>query len=209
MFQSKLGNTYPIADTATYLSGSWWKEIDPIFAGRLAYLAQEKHCALSSNSAYRSSAEQGKLYAQALEYKRTGKGSIKSAAKPGTSKHEFRLAVDTSTQPVRGMTSAQLQKYGVHKPIASEGWHIEPIETKAADWKKYTPEEVPEDDREDEDDMKTYETIGELTGDWKEAVQWALEKKIILGNGKTLGLRESEVKALVFQYRDNKRKGTL
>jgi murein DD-endopeptidase MepM/ murein hydrolase activator NlpD len=62
---------------------------------------------------------------------------------------------------------------------------------------------------EDEDDMKVYENINELTGDWKDAVQWALDKKIIQGNGKTMGLRESEVKALVFQYRDNKRKGTL
>lgn len=62
---------------------------------------------------------------------------------------------------------------------------------------------------EDEEDMRVYENINELTGDWKDAVQWALDKKIIQGNGKTMGLRESEVKALVFQYRDNKRKGTL
>lgn len=62
---------------------------------------------------------------------------------------------------------------------------------------------------EDEEDMKVYENISELTGDWKEAVEWALQKKIIRGTGKTMGLRESEVKALVFLHRDNKRKNSL
>jgi len=62
---------------------------------------------------------------------------------------------------------------------------------------------------EDEDDMKIYEAMSELEGDWKLAVEWAVKVKIVNGTGKTLGLRESEVKALVFQYRDNKRKNTL
>jgi hypothetical protein len=72
-----------------------------------------------------------------------------------------------------------------------------------------TAEQIKAFQKEDEDDMKVYENISELTGDWKEAVEWALKTKIIQGNGKTMGLRESEVKALVFQHRDNKRKGTL
>jgi len=63
---------------------------------------------------------------------------------------------------------------------------------------------------EDEEDMmKVYETVSELKGDWKIAVEWAIKVGIIAGNGKTLGLRESEVKSLVFMYRDHKRNNTL
>jgi murein DD-endopeptidase MepM/ murein hydrolase activator NlpD len=84
--------------------------------------------------------------------------------------------------------------------------HIEVYDLKTGVTEDFEKLVIPE---EDEDDMKVYENINELTGDWKEAVEWALKTKIIQGNGKTMGLRESEVKALVFQYRDNKRKGTL
>jgi len=59
------------------------------------------------------------------------------------------------------------------------------------------------------DAMKVYESIDELTGDWKLAVEWALNEKIILGNGKTMGLEESAVKAIVFIYRNEMRNGGI
>ena len=121
---SKLSKTaYKTADPNGRLTGDW-KNIDPVFAGRLAYL-----CAMTLTESYRSTARQTELYNQYLEYKRTGKGNIKSAAKPGCSWHEFRLAIDTSSQPIRGMTNAQLAPYGLCKPLSKEGWHVQPIET--------------------------------------------------------------------------------
>ncbi len=145
--RSKLSSTaYKRADPAAYLVGDWWKELDPLFVGRLAYAAMAEKCKIASNSAYRSHEEQKRLYAMYQEYLRTGKGSIKLAAVPGTSRHEYRMAVDTSTQPIRSMTSAQLKKYGLCKPIASEPWHIEPIELEGKSIsiikRDYLPEEV-------------------------------------------------------------------
>lgn len=111
-------------DPVGRLTGQDYSLIDPVFAGRIANC-----CSTKITEGKRSSARQTDLYNQYLEWKRTGKGDIHSAAKPGTSWHEFGLAIDTSTQPIRGMTNAQLKPYGLCKPIASEGWHIQPIET--------------------------------------------------------------------------------
>lgn len=143
-YRSKLGATaYKTAPPEQWLTGADYRELDPVFAGRLAYLAKDKKVNLSLTEAYRSTARQAELYQMYLDYKRTGKGTIKSAAKPGTSWHEYRLAVDTSTQPIRGMTNAQLKPYGLCKPIASEGWHIQPIETAGkTNRAAYAPEEV-------------------------------------------------------------------
>ena len=142
--RSKLSATaYKTAPPEQWLTGADYRELDPVFAGRLACLARDKKVNLSLTEAYRSTARQAELYRQYQEYLRTGKGSIKSAARPGTSWHEFRLAVDTSTQPIRGMTNAQLKPYGLCKPIASEGWHIQPIETAGkTNRAAYAPEEV-------------------------------------------------------------------
>lgn len=123
ILKSKLGTNYPQADPAKYLIGGWWKELDPIFAGRLANASMMTRCKIDSKSAYRSTTEQQRLYKLFL------RGGLKSAAKPGTSWHEFRLAVDTSTQPIRAMSDSQLRGFGLCKPIPSEGWHIQPIET--------------------------------------------------------------------------------
>lgn len=155
--KSKLNNTsYKVADPKIYLIGQP-EELDPVFAGRLAYLAKDKGVKLKLTEGYRSTARQMELYNQYLEYKRTGKGSIKLAAKPGTSWHEFRLAIDTSTYPIRGMTNAQLKPYGLCKPIASEGWHIQPIETSGKSNKTaYAPEEVEE--------VQTQKVTAEMNG---------------------------------------------
>lgn len=123
ILKSKLGTNYPMEEPSQYLKGDWWKELDPIFVRRLAYAAKMTGNFISSSSAYRSTAEQTRLYNLFLQ------GKLKSAARPGTSWHEFRLAIDTSSQPIRSMTNATLKAFGICKPVAGEGWHIQPIET--------------------------------------------------------------------------------
>ena len=197
---SKLSNKYPVLDPANRLIGDY-QNLDPIFAGRLANV-----CLMELTESYRSSERQAELYNQYLEYKRTGKGSIKSAAKPGTSWHEFRLAVDTSTQPIRGMTNAQLKPYGLCKPISSEGWHIQPIETLGqTDRKKWEPTE---------DDMTKQEVIeiinevlkGSTVSPQKwsqEALAWAVSEEII-SDDKTPDRRLTKEEIVTILYRFNK-----
>ncbi|WP_206460432.1 D-alanyl-D-alanine carboxypeptidase family protein [Anaerovorax sp. IOR16] len=149
ILKSKLSKNYPMADPKKYLIGSP-ELLDPVFAGRLAYLAKCKGVKIKLTEGFRSSKRQQELYNMYLQYKRTGKGSIKSAARPGTSWHEFRLAVDTSTYPVRGMNNTQLARYGLCKPIKSEGWHIQPLETKGkSNRKAFAPAEVEEEEEVD------------------------------------------------------------
>jgi hypothetical protein len=128
ILKSKLGNSYPVADLS-YLTGDV-DGLDPVFAGRLAYVfkvesnKQGKVIKMTVTDGYRSLADQEKMY---RDYKA---GKLKAtAAVPGTSWHGSRLAVDTSTQPIRRMTNAELKQYGLCKPLSNEGWHIQPIET--------------------------------------------------------------------------------
>lgn len=126
ILQSKLSKTaYPTADPNVWVSGDK-ENMDPVFLGRLAYFGKVNNVVVvvTENGGYRSYTEQEKMYAL---YK-AGKLQA-TAAKPGTSRHGFCIAVDSSTQPYRKMTSKELKKYGINKPIKAEGWHGEPIET--------------------------------------------------------------------------------
>lgn len=156
--RSKLKSTlYSVANPSKWLS-SGWEDLDPIFAGRLANLAESKGVAIKITAGYRSSEKQAELYKQYLNYKKTGKGSVKLAARPGTSFHEFRLAIDTSTKPFRQMDNEQLKPYGLCKPIKAEGWHIQPIETMGQrDPKNWAPIE---DDVVRHEDMQVLRGIG-------------------------------------------------
>jgi len=119
VWRSKLSATaYPQANPDGKLTGKDHEQIDPVFAKRLAAC-----CAMNLTEGKRSSERQKELYRQKQA------GIIKSCAKPGTSYHEFGLAIDTSSQPIRGMNNSQLAKFGLCKPIKSEGWHVQPIET--------------------------------------------------------------------------------
>lgn len=145
--QSKLSPTYHyLSDVSNYLTGNY-EGVDPIFLGRLAYVAKVCKTKFKITEGYRSTERQKELYE---EYK---SGKLKSAARPGTSWHEFRLAVDTSTSPIRGWSNSDLKVYGLCKPILSEGWHIQPIETMGlsgdGNRKKWQPLEV-EDMTKDE-----------------------------------------------------------
>ena len=130
MQKSMLKTSYAVSNPSVYLVGADFTLIDENFAGRLAEVSRVYNTVTRLTEGFRSSKRQAELYAQYLDYLKTKKGNIKKAAKPGTSKHEYGLAIDTSSQPLRGMTNAELSKYGLHKPISSEPWHIEPIETK-------------------------------------------------------------------------------
>ena len=123
ILKSKLKTTYPTEDVKQYLTGDI-NGLDPVFAGRLAYVAKISNTKFTITDGYRSLAEQEKLY----DAYRKGKLQA-TAAVPGTSWHGSRLAVDTSTKPIRQMTNADLKKYGLCKPLSKEGWHIQPIET--------------------------------------------------------------------------------
>lgn len=129
ILKSKLKNTYPTADPKTYLLGDT-DGLDPVFAGRIAYVfkvesTKQGHIVKGTiTDGYRSLEDQKKMYA---DYKA---GKLKAtAAIPGTSWHGSRLAVDTSSPPIRAMNNADLKKYGLCKPLSKEGWHIQPIET--------------------------------------------------------------------------------
>lgn len=176
MLKSKLSTKYKTADSAQFLSNGW-QELDPIFAGRLAHLCKVTGCKIVASSAYRSRKEQERMYALYLV------GQIRSAAKPGTSWHEYRLALDTSTQPIRRMTNEQLKPYGLCKPISYEGWHIQPIETAGeTDRRKWAPEEVEDDMTESEvkkiiEESKTvYKTANDIP-DWGKPTISRLIKK--------------------------------
>ena len=72
---------------------------------------------LNINSAYRSFKEQAKLKKE--------KGNL--AAAPGSSMHNYGLAVDMNTADANNAIKAGLfDKYGFHRPVAREGWHVEP-----------------------------------------------------------------------------------
>lgn len=73
---------------------------------------------LQVNTAYRSFAEQDALY------KSLGPGK---AAKPGSSLHEFGLALDVNSEDLNKLDKlGLLRKYGFTRPLGSEPWHIEP-----------------------------------------------------------------------------------
>ena len=170
---SKLGKQYNTVEPEGLLTGADYKEIDPIFAGRLAYLAKINGTTFKLTEGYRTPERQRELYAQYQNYLKTGKGSIKLAEKPTMSWHEWRLAVDTSSQPIRAMTNEQLKPYGLCKPIKSEGWHIQPIETMGiSDRKKYAPEGV--EDMTREETIKLIKEI--LNGDNTEPSAWAKDE---------------------------------
>lgn len=71
------------------------------------------------NSGFRSIEEQEKLY------KQFGPGR---AAKPGSSLHEYGLAVDINSDVLSDMEKMGLmRKYGFTRPVGGESWHVEPI----------------------------------------------------------------------------------
>lgn len=70
------------------------------------------------NSAYRSPEEQAQLY----KSKPPG-----MAAAPGSSLHNYGMAIDMSSQTANELDKlGLLSKYGLHRPIKGEPWHVQP-----------------------------------------------------------------------------------
>lgn len=169
--KSKLNpDKYPIANPFEYLvfQKGHQRNIDFVFACRLAALLQ--HMALTQrtlrkiniNSGHRSIAE------QIVSYKSTGGKLVKGewtggngmASKPGSSWHEFRLAIDTPDAWLKALDKSSktidqktLLQFGLYKPLTNgngvyvgkklilEDWHIQPIETaEVRDKKSMEPE---------------------------------------------------------------------
>lgn len=90
---------------------------------KLFYGAVEEYGALTGKSvtvtdAFRSYAD------QVARQKKYGAG----AAAPGTSLHEFGLAIDVDSKALNEMDKmGLLRKYGLTRPVGKEPWHLEPI----------------------------------------------------------------------------------
>jgi hypothetical protein len=96
--------------------------ITPGLQSSVGQMAQEYFTAtgkkLQINSGYRSNEEQARLY------KSMPAGM---AARPGSSMHNYGLAVDVqSSQASDLQRMGLLQKYGLTRPLSNEPWHIQP-----------------------------------------------------------------------------------
>lgn len=153
--KSKLDpNKFPIASPFEWLifAKAWQRNIDFVFACRLAALAQHMKKKINISSGHRSTEEQIRSYKQTGGRLLNGAwiGGNGYAAKPGSSWHEYRLAIDTPDPWLKELekeleTSDQvtLMKFGLFKPLTNgngttvkEDWHIQPIETRGASNKK-------------------------------------------------------------------------
>jgi hypothetical protein len=106
--------------------------VQPQMQDALVRMGQEYYDAtgkkLNFNSAYRSMEEQEKLY-------RTKPPGM--AGKPGSSLHNFGLAVDIpSTQANELDKLGLLSKYGFTRPIPNEKWHVQPVGVSVASAKQ-------------------------------------------------------------------------
>lgn len=100
--------------------------LDPAVKKRLAAVAFEYFNAtgekIQLNSAFRDPKEQEELFK---------KYGSPRAARPGKSKHEVGLAFDMNSNDAnKAIAMGLFDKYGFHRPIPAETWHIEPTEVR-------------------------------------------------------------------------------
>ena len=98
-------------------------KVDPVFLTRLAKLAEANGKQIDVGDGFRTYDEQAALFANS-------DGSGKMVASPGNSRHEVAFAVDINSQWVKDMSTEELEKFGLHKPMDYEDWHVEPAETR-------------------------------------------------------------------------------
>jgi hypothetical protein len=97
--------------------------LDPRFQSSLGGMSQEYYAAtgkkLQFNSGNRSNEEQARLY------KSMPAGM---AAKPGSSLHNYGMAVDVQSSQANDLKRlGLLDKYGFTRPIKNEPWHVQPV----------------------------------------------------------------------------------
>jgi len=168
---------YPTAAPVEWLvfSHPWQDRISKIFAGRMAYFAKVKNKKLPITSGFRSTEEQINAANDALaehsDYYQGSDGAVynsngqRMVSAPGNSSHNWGIAADSWNTWMEDVTNAELEKYGLRKPMDYEPWHVEPIETKGATieakrnyFYQYMKEEYPMD-------LKTFQMVTGLLPD--------------------------------------------
>ena len=108
-----------------YFSGKNATNVDRRLLERLYIFGVENGIKSATiSSAYRSYEDQQRLYNEYISGKRTS-----VVAKPGTSWHNYGGAVDISSSSFRNCTNEQFKKYGLIRPVKTENWHFQIIET--------------------------------------------------------------------------------
>lgn len=95
--------------------------VNPSLEKNLKAMAQEfgekTGAKIGLNSGYRDTKKQAELY----------RANPAKAARPGTSMHEFGLAVDINSKDADKLEELGLmRKYGFTRPVGGEPWHVEP-----------------------------------------------------------------------------------
>lgn len=105
-------------------------DINTIFAGRLAALADKYNRNINITSGYRSAQEQQILWDQRKRQYQSEPDSVtvKWVARSGRSRHQYGIAADVSGW-IKSLSNKDLIPFGLYKPMIYEDWHIEPIET--------------------------------------------------------------------------------
>ncbi|MCX7771720.1 MAG: hypothetical protein N2376_01230 [Clostridia bacterium] len=136
---------YKLANPVVWLlfSRAWQDRIHPQLSGRLAYLCSLKKQKLCISYGFRSDEEQIMAGMREMEkhpdYVKRSNGAIYNTkgqcmvAAPGNSSHGVGFSVDAPNTWIEKMTNAELEPYGLVKPMAHEPWHIELIEAKGVD----------------------------------------------------------------------------
>lgn len=93
------------------------------YLNRLNNLATAHNKKLNIFSGYRSFELQQQLFNDSNK-------SGTMVAPAGRSRHQAGLAVDVDSKWATELDNKELAKYGLHKPMGYENWHIEPIETR-------------------------------------------------------------------------------
>lgn len=142
-------DAYPIGDYTVWVTGDIQDtELNGALLGRLAKLAEDYNSVITVLDGFRSIEDQEamrKSYLAKGGFVMNADGSVSGmsnrswkvfVAAPGKSRHQLGLAVDVERHRAENVWigqigNAELLKYGLHKPMGHEPWHIEPIETGA------------------------------------------------------------------------------
>ncbi|MDU9693569.1 NlpC/P60 family protein [Priestia aryabhattai] len=134
-------------------SGVNLDKVNPELLIRISAVAKHYGKKITINSGYRTFEKQKELY----DAYHSGRSSVE-AAKPGNSRHNYGLAIDVDDW-VQQLSEADIKKFGLHKPVSSENWHVEPLETKGQ-----TPTNLKDTTKEDN---KSKDTLKEEAKDDK------------------------------------------
>jgi hypothetical protein len=130
-------------------------------------IERELGIAVSVVSAYRSRAEQARLYDAWLRKQRgePGYGWANLAAPPGKSNHEHGLAIDITPNSTPAMREV-FWRYGLTFPVKGEPWHVEPITARGGTYPPLPgPKPAPKPPTED-DVYVRYNLTGQTPGVW-------------------------------------------